>query len=230
MLKKAETGSERDKALIFDMDGVLIDSQPIHFEVDMRVLNGRGADAGLADVAPFAGVSNADRWSGYKRIYSLRETVPELIGIHTGIMMEIFRNAALKPIGGVAELLSAARGLGFRTAVASSSSMELIRLVVDRLGFSEYFDALVTGEDVERGKPAPDVFLKAAGVLGAPPGRCVVVEDSANGVLAARRAGMKCIGFRNPNSGGQDLGMAGWVVESFGEVTGERLVEFLERV
>jgi len=214
----------RDKAIIFDMDGVLVDSQPIHFRVDMEVLASCGAAAALADVTKFAGVANVARWTAYKQNYGLAEAAPDLIRRHAGILMEIFRNTNIKPIAGIPELLSMIRGFGLKTAVASSSSMALIELVVNKLDIAKYFDALVTGEDVERSKPAPDVFLKASGVLRVSPRDCLVVEDSANGVMAAYNAGMKCVGFRNPNSGEQDLSRAGWVVESFGEVTQKKLL------
>ena len=216
-----------NKAIIFDMDGVLVDSQPLHFRVDTKVLAECGVAAGPADVARYAGVSILDKWTSYKLDFGLLEDVSRLGSLHAAMMMEIFRDTNLDPIDGIPELLSLVRGLGYKTAVASSSTMELIELVIEKSGLSKYFDALVTGEDVGRGKPAPDVFLKASGVLDVLPRNCVVVEDSANGVLAAYNAGMRCIGFRNPNSGEQDLGKADWVLERFREVTEEKLKNFV---
>ena len=88
---------------------------------------------------------------------------------------------------------------------------------------TEYFQACVSGEDVARGKPEPDVFLRAAETLGAAPADCVVIEDSRHGVAAARRAGMRCVGFVNPRSGNQDLSAAHVTVADFAALTDETL-------
>ena len=103
-------------------------------------------------------------------------------------------------------------------AIASSSSPELIREVIRRLGIAKYFRELVSGDEVARPKPNPDVYLTAAKKIGADPSECVVLEDSHNGVLAAKSAGMFCIGFRSPHSGNQDLSTADIIVNSIRDI------------
>ena len=102
--------------------------------------------------------------------------------------------------------------------MASSSGYDLIGLILSRLGISEYFDSITSGNDVKRGKPDPDVFLLAAERIGVNPRDCFVVEDSENGVKAAKSAGMKALGYVNPTSGNQCLDMADVVTDDFRKV------------
>ena len=97
----------------------------------------------------------------------------------------------------------------------------MILIILKKIGLLEYFDDILSGESVENCKPAPDVFLESAKRLGVNRENCVVVEDSLNGVLAANRAGMKVIGFLNPNSGQQDLSTATVVIQNFHEIDGD---------
>ena len=204
--------------VIFDMDGVQIDSQPLHFNTDMEVIRAAGAAPRFADVERLAGVALHRRCSIYKTEYKLSLPLNELMDLHVSILMDLFRETDLKTIGGIPELLKILKDAGVKTAVASSSSLALIRLALDKARISGYFEALVTGEDVKNGKPAPDVFLKAAGMLGAEPDNCAVVEDSASGVLAAKNAGMYCVAYKNPTSGNQDLSPADMIIDSFSEI------------
>jgi beta-phosphoglucomutase-like phosphatase (HAD superfamily) len=104
-------------------------------------------------------------------------------------------------------------------AVASSNSMPEIMRVTDAFQIRQYFHALIAGTECARSKPEPDIFLKAAESLKVSPEECLVIEDSANGILAAKRAGMKSIGFANPNFGSQNLSNATRVVTHFDQVT-----------
>lgn len=104
-------------------------------------------------------------------------------------------------------------------AIASSSPRIFIEAVIRKIELIDFFDLWVSGEEVERSKPEPDVFLRTAELLNVLPCDCVVIEDSTNGVIAAKKAGMKCIGFKNPNSGHQDLREAALVVSKISEIS-----------
>lgn len=121
----------------------------------------------------------------------------------------------LEPIPDVGKWLSWLKTQNIPLAVASSSPKALIELIMDKTGLGIYFDAFVTGEEVAHGKPAPDIFLHAAGLLGVEPASCLVIEDSRNGVRAAKSAGIRCVGYHNPGSGNQDLSLADEVVRSY---------------
>ena len=206
------------KAVAFDMDGVLIDSQPLHYQIDMQVLKACGYPAKLEDTTPHTGTSNPDRWPKYKAAHALTQSVDELIEMQTQIMMETFRSENLSPIDGIPALLKYLNDKGIPCAVTSSSSHELINLVLEKCGIEQFFTHLVSGEDVKNGKPAPDIYLKAASVFELNPDSCLAIEDAPSGILAAKNAGFTCIAYKNPNTYGQDFTHADYVVSHFDEV------------
>ena len=204
-------------AIAFDMDGVLIDSQPLHYEIDITVLKACNYPAILETVTPYTGVSNPERWPSYKSTLGLKQSVEQLIELQTKYMVEIFNNANLGAIDGIPTLLQFLKENNIPCAVASSSSHELIDLVLEKCSIKQYFTHLVSGEDVENGKPAPDIYLKAARIFGMPPEECFAVEDSPIGMLSAKSAGFTCIGYVNPNTHGQHFNHADFVVNHFDE-------------
>lgn len=206
------------KAVIFDMDGVIIDSEPLHNETDRRVLSNYNIDASDVDLNIYAGKLNYDIWAELKSIYNIPESIEDILHLRAEYNMCMIREYNGGAIPGVKELLMELKSRNILTAIASSSPVEFIDAVVDKLCLREYFDIIISGEEVQKGKPEPDVFLKAAEMLNVKPCECVVIEDSTNGVRAAASAGMKCIGFRNINSGIHDLSSAQRVVDSMSDV------------
>lgn len=213
------------KAVIFDMDGVLLDSQPVHFRADIGVLARCQYSVTQEMVEKYAGSPNPDRWARYKKDFGMVESIDELINMHCEVLGAILDKERLAPVSGVEELLRKIKDCDYKTAVASSSSREFVYKVLNLAGLLTYFDFLVCGEDVTRGKPAPDIFLKAAKKLAVEPSECVIFEDSANGVNAAFAASIKCIGYRNETSGNQDLSKASVVIDSFYDLT--RIAEYI---
>ncbi|MCL1843133.1 MAG: HAD family phosphatase [Defluviitaleaceae bacterium] len=204
-------------AVIFDMDGVLIDSQPLHYEIDMRVLKACGYPAQLSTVVPYTGVSNPDRWPKYKETLELSQSVEELIEMAEQTMRDVFNAAEIKPIPGIPELLDGISVLGIRCGVASSSSHELIKMVLERTGLAKNFAFIVSGEDVSEGKPSPDIYIKASEKAGLSPKVCIAIEDAPSGIASAKNAGLCCIAYRNPNTLGQEFDRADYVVNKFDE-------------
>ncbi|MCL2373521.1 MAG: HAD family phosphatase [Defluviitaleaceae bacterium] len=204
-------------ATIFDMDGVLIDSQPLHYEIDIQVLQSCGYPATLADVTPFTGMSNPDRWPKYKEKFNLTPTAAELITAAEKTMREIFNKTDLTPIEGIPQLLQSLNDLGIPTGVASSSSHELIEMVLSRIGITHHFNKIVSGEDVKHGKPAPDIYLKAATQISLPPSQCIAIEDAPAGILSAKNAGFTTIAYKNPNTHGQIFTHADYVIDRYCE-------------
>jgi HAD superfamily hydrolase (TIGR01509 family) len=132
-------------------------------------------------------------------------------------MRDIFTNAALSPIAGIPELIDGIKQLGIPCGVASSSSHELIELLLEKIGCDSCFDFVVSGEDVVEGKPAPDIYLKAAEKAGIEPKMCIAVEDAPAGILSAKNAGLVCIAFSNPSTLGQDFSNANYKIDKFDE-------------
>lgn len=212
------------KGVIFDMDGVLIDSQPFHFYVDNMVLKACGVSVDERFVERFAGTCTKDRMPKYIAEFGLDKTDEQMLEVYDKVIKKCFDEWALVAVAGIPELLTAIREKGLRLAVASSSSMDFITAALKRVELFDFFDEIVSGEHVAAGKPAPDVFLCAAERLGFTTDECVVVEDSSNGVLAAYNAKIKCIGYINVTSGNQDLSKADIITDSF---LSDKIYEFI---
>ncbi len=206
------------QAFIFDMDGVIIDSEPLHFEVDIQVMKDFGAAITQEQLEKYVGMTNPEMWKLIREEYQLQRTVSEIIDYQISNKIKILTAREMEPIDGIRELLADLKASGIPVGIASSSPPVFIQAVLDKFGLLDAFDCIVSGEEVDRGKPAPDVYLKAAELLGVEPASCMVLEDARHGIAAAKSAGMQCIGFVNPNSGNQDLSAADYVVRSIAEV------------
>lgn len=202
--------------VIFDMDGVIIDSEPIYFQVEQELFKELGLELTQEEHAKYVGRS--DLWETVKKTYDLDFNVDEIHEKEKRRYMDIIKYSFDDgPIDGVAELIREIDKNGVTLVLASSSEMNNIELVLTKFGLLEYFDLRVSGADLDTSKPHPEIFLVAADLANDKAENCLVIEDSANGVKAAKAAGMKCIGFKNPNSGNQDLSAADWIIDSFEE-------------
>lgn len=204
------------KGVIFDMDGVIVDSEPLHYEAESRIFARLGITVPGAMRNSFIGMSGAGMWRTVRDEFTLAQSVGELLEIDRKLRLEFFSGLdRLDPVAGALDLLKEISGSGLKTALASSSSPDLIDIILDRLDARRYFGAVISGDTVPRGKPAPDIFLRALELIGARAGSCVVIEDSRNGVIAAKAAGLRCVAYRNPNSPGQDLSAADMIIDDF---------------
>lgn len=203
------------KAVIFDMDGVLVDTEPLHYRINEMVLQDMGHELPFDYYKQFIGSTKTHMWLTVIRDYGLDKTPDQLNELVYKKENEIIEQEGFPKISGAKQLVSSLKDAGFRLAVASSSSPDIIIKMTQGVEVYEYFDEFVSGETVAHPKPAPDVFLKAAECLGVLPEECLVIEDSKNGVCAAKAAGMACLGFANPGSGEQDLSLADYLFESY---------------
>ncbi|WP_315080519.1 HAD family hydrolase [uncultured Clostridium sp.] len=196
------------RAFIFDMDGVIIDSEPIHRQVHGEIMNTLGINISKGELALYAGATNEYIFTKLKERYGIKKSVSELMEYKSKLIIKKVKEESLDPISGIRELLNALRKNNIKAAIGSSSPRSLIEAVIDKFKLQDCFDCIVSGEEVERSKPYPDVYIEVSKKLGVSPENCIVVEDSHNGVQAAKSAEMNCIGFDNINSGNQDLSKA----------------------
>jgi HAD superfamily hydrolase (TIGR01509 family) len=206
------------EAVVFDLDGLLLDSEQVWDEVRETLTREHGGRWHERAQADMMGMSSTE-WSRYMHEeLGLPETPEELNRLVVERMMERYRER-LPIIDGAVE---AVRRIGERwpLGLASSSNRPLIDLALELMGLADLFRVTVSSEEVERGKPAPDVYLEAARRLGAPPERAVAIEDSANGIRSAKAAGMRVIAIPNPHYPPPDdaLGLADAVVDSLSEL------------
>jgi HAD superfamily hydrolase (TIGR01509 family) len=182
----------RIKGVIFDLDGTLIDSEENYYESDKILLSGFGIGFTQEDKKKYVGTGNMSMMQDIKKRYGLADSAEDLLKKKNDIYLGI----ALKKTRVFPEMMRFLRLLredGYSTAVASGSSPVILSKLLAKLDLESCFDAVVSSEDVERGKPEPDIFLEAAKRLGLGPESSAVVEDSVYGVMAAIRASMACI-------------------------------------
>lgn len=204
------------KCVIFDMDGVIIDSEPIHQKCERKMFQLLGINVSEDEHNAFMGTTDETWWSWLGSKYDLPIKIPEIIQLKKKLYMEYLRQEVhIKPIPYVSELISDLHKNNFLLALASSSPHEQIDYILSCFELKKYFNLTISGEDVEKGKPSPEIFLKVSERLQVPPELCIVIEDSFNGVSAAKSANMKCIGYMNPSSGNQDLSKADILIISF---------------
>jgi HAD superfamily hydrolase (TIGR01509 family) len=211
------------EAVIFDMDGVLIDSLSLHIEADTQLFQEYSIDITEVDFSPFLGMSNPEIWALVIKEYGLTAPLEAILQRSMELKLAALKKWELKPIEGIPGLLAALRQAALPCAVASSSSPSFINAALGKTGIRPFFSVIVSGEEVAKSKPEPDVFLKAAELLGVAPENCVVIEDSGNGVVAAKRAGMKCAAYKNPSSLRQDISLADVVADRISQITVEGL-------
>jgi HAD superfamily hydrolase (TIGR01509 family) len=200
------------------MDGVLVDTEPLYIKMNKDFLRQHNAVIADEEYNQFIGISAKKMWSYLQEKYKLPFSVDDLISMEKQAKYDVLNETDLKPIDGVVELLDALKQQKNIIAIASSSMKKNIELIILKSNLKKYFDIIVSGEDVQNGKPAPDIFLKAMHYFNEQPENCVVVEDAKNGVIAAKAANMFCIGFQNKNSGNQDLSLADKIVQSISDI------------
>jgi HAD superfamily hydrolase (TIGR01509 family) len=212
------------KAVIFDMDGVLIDSE-IHFGKELpAVFEHLGIPWTKQDALATIGMNFRAIYAYLVKRYHIHMSWEEFFPRFENEGRGIYTKVAL--VSGASDLLMACRTSGLRIALASSSPRSWIEVVLSRFSLDGLFDAVVSGTEFrERGKPAPDIFLHTARLLGVEPSDCVVIEDSVAGVQAAKAAGMRCVGFANLRyNHAQDLREADYIISELTELTPARLV------
>ena len=197
------------------MDGVLTDSEPIHDEALTTVLAAQGYSLTEDDRNFILGTTLDGTWQLLQDRLSLAGALESWKERYSELVCRLLPEQ-VEPAPGLYGLLSNLGEKGLRLALASSSPREWIDLVLEKLKISRRFEVVIAGDEVERGKPDPEIYQKAAQSLSLPPDRCLVIEDSPAGMKAARYAGMKTVAVRTAYTEGQDLSDADWIIGSLG--------------
>ena len=204
--------------IIFDMDGVLLDSEPMHQEIIYETFQLEGIPFDKAYIQTLTGMSAFPMWEKVKRDAQRSESVEELIKFHRDYFFKRLPEVKVPLVPHVKDVLEKFKNEGKHLSLASSSGRKLIDIFTQQTNIAHYFEVIMSGDDVQYSKPNPEIFLKVAQWYGLPATQFTVIEDSANGVKAAKSANMKCIGFDNPLSGGQDLSQADLLIHSMQEL------------
>jgi len=198
------------QGVLFDMDGVLVDSEAYICQAGMEMFAEKGCSVSAADFLPFTGMGENRYLGGVAEKHGIPFDLEKDKARTYEIYGELVRGK-LSPLDGVHEFIGKCRDRGLKMAVASSADPTKVNINLEEIGLNRaLFQAVVSGLDIEHKKPAPDIFLKAAGLIGADPKRCLVVEDAVSGVAAGKAAGAKVLALTTAFSSGE-LSEADWI-------------------
>jgi HAD superfamily hydrolase (TIGR01509 family) len=217
-------------AVIFDFDGILIDSETPEYESHRRIFERCGVELTTGEWCDHIGLwteGHDERW--FRELCARSKTAPDHDAYHAEKRRIFDQILPLEPMRGIGELLAAIRDAGIPAAIASAAPASWVLRGAERLGIGPFFRAIVSGDDVVRRKPAPDVYLEAARRLGVDPAAAVAIEDSGPGIAAAHAAGMKTVAIPHRLTATHDLGAADLRVAHAGELTLAQLAALQRR-
>ena len=208
------------KTVIFDMDGVIVDTEPVHHYAYNQHFEQLNIEVNAEMYASFTGNSTKNIFERLKIQFNLAEEVNALVETKRNLFNDAFDSKKdLYLLDGVEDLIKDLYDNGMQLVLASSSATVTINRVFSRFGLHKYFTHIVSGEDFPKSKPHPAIFLRAAELANTPVENCIVIEDSTNGIMAAKSAGIYCIGYDSFHSKLQDYSFADIVITDFKELS-----------
>ena len=213
------------KTVIFDMDGVIVDTEPVHHYAYNQHFKQLNIEVTPEMYASFTGNSTKNIFERLKEQFNLEHEVQHLVETKRNLFNDAFDSKEdLYLLEGVGDLITDLYDNGMQLVVASSSAKVTIDRIFNRFGLHKYFSHIVSGEDFPKSKPHPAIFLKAAELSGTPVENCIVIEDSTNGIKAAKAAGIYCIGYDSFHSKMQDYSLADKIISNFNELNYSNIV------
>ncbi|MET0760132.1 MAG: HAD family hydrolase [Flavobacterium sp.] len=212
------------KTVIFDMDGVIVDTEPVHRYAYFKHFEELNIPVTEEMFTSFTGNSTRNVFQRIKTIFNLEHEVEDLIQRKRAIFNDAFDyKEDLELLEGVEKLIKDLHQNGIQMILASSASKVTIERVFKRFRLHQYFTHIVSGEDFPKSKPHPAIFEHAASLSIASKENCIVIEDSTNGVIAAKAAGIYCVGYNSIHSKLQNLSEADVVINHFEELSFEKV-------
>jgi beta-phosphoglucomutase len=207
------------KAVLFDMDGVIVDTEPLHHKAYQKMFSEVGIDVSSEMYEGFTGQSTYGICVQLCSYFKLHQDPQELVQIKRNNFTKLFfENDDLQLLEGVKDLILDYHANGLALVLASSASMFTINNITKRFGLNQYFKDKLSGADLKASKPHPEIFINAASSAGVSPNECIVIEDSTNGIKAAKSAGIFCIAYKSEHSKNQDYTLADMLISNYEEI------------
>ena len=214
-------------AVIFDMDGVIVDSEPLHNKAYQRMFLDFNLDVSARLYESFTGQATRAICQRLCDEFNLKHGADDLVSKKRHHFNNLFEETQdFELIPGVLDLIEDYHKAGLTLILGSSASMQNINRIFKRFDIDKYFKAKFSGADLKASKPNPEIFIKAAAASGFLKENCFVIEDSTNGILAAKAAGLFCVGFESPNSKNQDYSKADINITSLKEIHYSKIKTF----
>ncbi len=208
------------KTVIFDMDGVIVDTEPVHHYAFREHFKELKIDVSPEMYASFTGNSTKNVFEKLILAFDLKQNINVLINRKRDLFNEAFdKKEDLFLLDGVLDLIQDLHKNGIQLVLASSSAKVIIESIFKRFDLHQYFSHIVSGEDFPKSKPDPAIFLHAAFLSNTNIENCIVIEDATNGIKAAKLANIFCVGYDSPNSKLQDYSLADFVISDFRELS-----------
>jgi HAD superfamily hydrolase (TIGR01509 family) len=212
------------KTVIFDMDGVIVDTEPVHHYAFRQHFKQLNIDVSPEMYASFTGNSTRNVFQKLKNHFQLTQDIDDLINTKRQLFNEAFdKKEDLFLLDGVENLIKDLHANGMQLVLASSSAKVTINRIFTRFNLHQYFTHIISGEDFENSKPDPAIFNHAVFLSQTSKENCIVIEDSTNGIKAAKVAGIYCIGYDSPNSKLQDYSLADEVISNFSDLNFKKI-------
>jgi len=212
------------KAVLFDMDGVIVDTEPLHRKAYFKMFQEVKINVSESRYVSFTGQSTINICRQLCVEFSLSQAPETLVALKRKHFKHLFENdSSLALLDGVLDLIKEYHQNGLALVLASSASMPNIDRIFNRFDLNQYFIAKLSGADLKASKPHPEIFIKAAQASGYAPHECFVIEDSTNGIQAAKEANIFCVGYNSKHSTNQDYSLADRVINHFHEITLDRI-------
>lgn len=205
------------KMIVFDMDGVILDSEPLH-ENSRQMMFQKYDITPDPSFPPPVGNCSYTFWKEVFAICGLEGDAYDLEAEQYNLVAKQIKDNHILPSDGLLDVIAWAKAKGLKVGLASSSTRLLVNAVLELMDLKKHFDYTVSGDELERKKPAPDAYLRVLELAGLPAEAAMAVEDTGTGIAAAKAAGLYCFAYKNPTSGEQDLSKADQIISHLKEI------------